>query len=400
MKVFIDSRALTKDIGSGVGWYTKQLIESLIKYTNLEAWAWYNAFGETSLREILPTFNLPEQPIKITHWPNRLLNMVWNFFPSPLSSLLTLDSIIGKADIFHAPSPFLGLPPAKKIKRVVTIHDLTFLTHPETHSEYDLVMSKTIKKTVEQADAIIAVSQNTKTDLMEILKVPEDKIFVVYEASREIFRRQKTEDGRRISENRRRQTERNGSGNWSIKKPYFLYVGNIEPRKNLIRLVKAYEQFLSPTPPISPIPLLVLAGGRAWKSDEIIKTVENSPIREKIILTGYVDDNELLLLYNNALALFYVPLYEGFGLPVLEAFACGCPVITSNTSSLPEVGGKAAEYVDPKNVNEIAQKMVEVASWSQEVRGKKQEVGLSWAKNFSWEKAAQETKKAYQSLFP
>lgn len=383
MKVIMDSRALTKDIGSGVGWYTKQLIESLIKYTNLEVWAWYNAFKKDAVRNVLPKFNLPTQPIKITRWPNKILKTI---LYSPLSPFLPLDLIIGNADIFHAPSPIYGLPPAQKIKRVVTIHDLTFLTHPETHSEHDLVMAKSIKKTVDQADAIIAVSKNTKKDLMELLNVPEEKIFVVYEAPREIFRKQKT--------------ERDGLGNWSIKKPYLLYVGNIEPRKNLVRLIKAFEQFSSSLPSIPSSPSLVLAGSPAWKSDEIIKTVENSPIREKIILTGYVNDSELLTLYNNTVALFYVPLYEGFGLPILEAMACGCPMVTSNTSSLPEVGGEVAEYVDPENIEQIAQKMAEVANWSQEVRINKQEAGLEWVKNFSWEKVAQETKKVYQSLFP
>lgn len=381
MQVIIDSRALTADIGSGVGWYTKQFIESLIKYTNLEVWAWYNAFKESSVRKILPTFDLLEQPVKITHWPNKLLKLVWG---SSLPSLFPLDLMVGNADIFHAPSPIYGLPPAQKIKRVVTIHDLTFLTHPETHSEHDLVMAKSIKKTVDQADAIIAVSKNTKKDLMELLSVPEEKIFVVYEAPREIFRKQKT--------------ERDGLGNWSIKKPYLLYVGNIEPRKNLVRLIKAFEQFSSSLPSIPSSPSLVLAGSPAWKSDEIIKTVENSPIREKIILTGYVNDNNLLILYNNAQALFYVPLYEGFGLPVLEAFACGCPVVTSNTSSLPEVGGEVAEYVNPEDTYEIAQKMVEAVNWTQETRGSKQEAGVRWAKNFSWERVAQETKEVYQKI--
>jgi glycosyltransferase involved in cell wall biosynthesis len=171
--------------------------------------------------------------------------------------------------------------------------------------------------------------------------------------------------------------------------PYFLFVGTIQPRKNLIRLITAYAKFLSVIHNLHPIPI-VLVGSKGWLSEEIYALPKKLGIENQVKFLGYVPDDKLPPLYCGAKALLLPSLFEGFGLPILEAMACGCPVLTSRTSSMPEVAGKAALLVNPYSIEDISQGIIALAT-NHKLRAKLIHLGFEQIKKFSWEKCAQET---------
>ena len=266
-----------------------------------------------------------------------------------------MNRLIGDIDIFHASNwtiPNLDCP------LVTTIHDLTFLKYPREHLPYYIAAHKRhLNRAKKRAAAIISVSQATKRDLID-QGLPTDKIQVIYEAAGSQFKP--------ISVKRR---------------PFILSVGTLEPRKNIRRLIQAYQQLKLPN-----LELLIV-GKFGWgEPDRPIPGVK---------LLGFVPDEELATLYSQAQVFVYPSLYEGFGLPVVEALSCGCPVVTSNVSSLPEVGGQAAVYVDPLSVTSISQGIITAIKQSRSLS----KLGLIQAKQFSWAKTASETLKIYEKVY-
>ncbi|MGH9937663.1 MAG: glycosyltransferase family 4 protein, partial [Blastocatellia bacterium] len=179
-----------------------------------------------------------------------------------------------------------------------------------------------------------------------------------------------------------------------IRRPYLLYVGTIEPRKNLLTLLRAYDELLRTTP---RRPQLVLCGGRGWLCDEVFKLVEDLRLQDQVRFTGYVEDADLPALYSAAEAFVYPSLYEGFGLPPLEAMACGAPVITSDVSSLPEVIGEAGLTHAPNDARALTAAMAKLLG-DETTREYFRRAGLKQASNFSWERAARETQSVYDEL--
>jgi glycosyltransferase involved in cell wall biosynthesis len=179
-----------------------------------------------------------------------------------------------------------------------------------------------------------------------------------------------------------------------MRRPYLLYVGTIEPRKNLLTLIHAYDELLRET---TRCPQLVLCGGRGWLYDEVFKLVEDLKLQDQIRFTGYVDDADLPALYSAAEAFIYPSFYEGFGLPPLEAMACGAPVITSDVSSLPEVVGKAGLTHAPKDTRALTEAMAKLLE-DETAREHFRREGLKQAAKFSWERAARETQSIYNEV--
>ena len=184
---------------------------------------------------------------------------------------------------------------------------------------------------------------------------------------------------------------------YGIRGDYILYVGTLQPRKNLIRLIQAFKNLKSQIPNLKIKDLkLVICGKKGWLYEEIFQKVKELGLEKEVIFTGYVPEEDLPALYKGARCFVLVSLYEGFGLPVLEALSVGCPVVLSNVSSLPEVGGKVAVYVDPYDVEDIARGILEILRYDAVTHQSKVEEGKKWARRFSWERCARETLKVLE----
>lgn len=274
---------------------------------------------------------------------------------------LALQTFKDPLDVLFVPAHTLPLIRKPGLKTVITVHDLGSEYLPDMHQlKQRLYLSFMQKHQLQTATKIIAVSKSTKVDLTARIGISPEKIKVIYEGfDKTLFK---------------------PARNASPYKNYFLFVGTIQPRKNLERLIEAVAKTDK---------ILVIVGSKGWMSEKIYKLPKKLGIEERVKFLGYVPDRDLPALYSGAIALTFPSLFEGFGLPILEAQACGCPVLTSNVSSMPEIAGKKAIYVDPYDVNDIVKGL-------EKVQGAKAD--LENIKRFSWEKCAEETLKVLETL--
>jgi glycosyltransferase involved in cell wall biosynthesis len=294
-----------------------------------------------------------------------------------LPSLLT----IYKVDVFHGTNYYV--PVFAPCPTVVTIHDLSLFTQSHTHEATNVKRGKrSMPIMARMARRIIAPSEWTKREIVERLRVSSEKIRVIYEAAREVMKPLP------------RHFCQGAIDKYRVRPPYLLYVGTIEPRKNLLTLIRAYDELLRTT---TLRPQLVLAGGRGWLCDEVFKLVEDLKLQDQVRFTGYVEDADLPALYSAAEAFVYPSMYEGFGLPPLEAMACGAPVITSDVSSLPEVVGKAGLTHAPDNARALTEAMMKLLG-DETAREHFKREGFKQAAKFSWERAARETQSVYNEV--
>lgn len=285
-----------------------------------------------------------------------------------------------KIELFHGPC-FL-LPPVKVCKYIVTIHDLTFKVYPQMMKGLDsLYYNLFVPLSAKNADVIIADSFNTKKDIIKYLGIDEKKIEVVYPGVDERF--SPIQNISQLDNFQRR---------YNLPANFILTVSTLEPRKNIIRLVNAYHKLKT-----SLDHKLVIAGAKGWKYSSVFERVKELNLQNSVIFTNYIPDEELPLLYNLADMFVFPSLYEGFGLPVLEAMACGTPVITSNVASLPEVIGEAGLLINPLNENELVNAIYQVLS-DKKLSTQLAQKGIKQAKLFSWEKSALEIKKIYERI--
>jgi glycosyltransferase involved in cell wall biosynthesis len=285
-------------------------------------------------------------------------------------------------DVLHSPD---FIPPHRpSCKSVITVHDLAFLLYPHFLTKESARYYGHIDQAVVWTDQIIAVSENTRRDTVQHLGVSEDKITVVYEAANPIFRPLDREEARR------QVRDRHG-----IDGRFVLFVSTIEPRKNVPALLRAMWQLMEG---YKEDVHLVLAGGKGWLFEDVFAVVEKLKLDSRVHFVGRVSSEDLLVLYNAAELLAHPAFYEGFGLPPLEAMACGLPVIVSNVASLPEVVGDAGLLIDPHDVDELAVSMWRVLN-DDGLRAEMRAQGLRQAARFSWERAARETLKIYAKAF-
>jgi glycosyltransferase involved in cell wall biosynthesis len=265
------------------------------------------------------------------------------------------------------------------VEVTATIHDLAFKRYPETFPQKDLFkLNLMLETAVRQADKLIAVSESTKKDLLEFFPgLSETKIRVIHHGfDQEFF-------GTKLSEEELIQGLQKYH---QVPQGYLLYVGALQPRKNLVRLIEAFNQVRKEGEEMK----LVLAGEPAWLSETVVEAYERSPYRQDILLTGRVSFEDLRVLYQGARVFVFPSLYEGFGLPLLEAFASGTPVLTAHNSSLIEVAGDGALFCEAENVDDIAQKL-KLLWKDQGLQTALREKGLGRLSSFSWEKCAKET---------
>lgn len=278
-------------------------------------------------------------------------------------------------DVFFSPAHYL--PRFCPVPTVVTIHDLSYLYFPKDFLKKDLYqLTSWTKYSVDSASRIIAVSETTKKDIIKSYKIPSQKIKVVYNGY---------EKKRLLSESKLRLLESNHQ--------YILYVGTLQPRKNIDTLIKAFYKFTHDYPAFK----LVIAGKKGWLYNDIFDLVTDLGLEDDVYFTDYISDNQLIFLYKNAFCFVMPSLYEGFGIPPLEAMSFGCPVISSKTSSLPEVSGDAALYFDPKNSFDLFEKLKKLKE-NPDLRKSLIKKGATRIKQFSWENCADTTLSLIKSV--
>lgn len=366
MRILIDASTIEQSM-SGIGWYAYSLIKELMALNEVQ-------LGLSVILNSGTHSNIDKMPIDLKRvaYVNRFRRLL----PVEPSCLRAFD-----ADLYHetnyVPLPYKG-------KAIVTICDMSYRLHPHHHPWHRPLYLRLFQNRMTRADRIITISHNSKQEIMDILKIPEERISVTYLGAAERFRPVEVQE----------EKQKVLRARYGLPEQYILYVGTIEPRKNLERLVKAFYQFHNENP-VSNIKL-VLAGGLGWKYEGIFEQIKRLHLADRIICTGYVDEQDLPNLYNLALLFVYPSIYEGFGLPPLEAMSCGVPVISSNTSSIPEVVGDAGILVDPYSVNDLAKAMTMVVE-SSTLRETMASQGLQQASRFSWHQCALDTLKAYEN---
>ena len=314
----------------------------------------------------------------------RALTILWHRLRLPIP----VEWFTGSVDIFH--STDFVLPPVRQARTVLTVHDLAFMRLPQcAEASLRAYLNKVVPRSIERADLVLADSQSTKNDLIELLGVSRDKIEVVYAGVERRFRPMVGEMA--LQRVRKR---------YGLDFPFILSLGTLEPRKNFSRLIEAYALMRGSGLGMADGELkLIITGGKGWLYDEIFARVEELGLTGEVIFPGFVADEDLPALYNLAELFVFPSLYEGFGLPPLEAMACGTPVVTSDRPSLPEVVGEAGLMVEATDSQELAEAMKRVLT-DEDLRKGMREKGLKQAEKFTWEAAAEKLLDVYRRLGP
>lgn len=377
MKIGFDITALSMP-RTGIGQYQYNLLQTLFKIDRKNNYHLYAFNLRDNAKYADLNFKTPHQNVsmKAHTIPQRLITAWWLAVRYPY-----LEHITEPCDVYQISE--ICQQPTKK-KTVAFIHDLTTIHFPKYHIVKNKLLYhfrfKNIKK---HADAVLTNSNHTKEDIIKHLGIPAKKIHVTYFGTHERFK--PVQDNAELMKVR---------AQYGIKNPYICYVGTIEPRKNIRNLLQAFKK-LKDTKNIPH--KLLLVGKDGWFFEEIYKAIGTLGLEDDVIRTGFVPDKDIPYLLSGSECFVYPSFYEGFGLPVLEALACGAPTVTSRISSLPEVGGDAVKYIEPNDPSDIAEKILEFIG-SPDERRLYAERGIKRARQFSWERCAKQTLKVYQSL--
>lgn len=368
MKIAIEARPIKWSYGTGIGNYTHSLIRKLSELDTLNEYTFL--WPDTNPHPYIPFnrkysfYSLPKEDdredIEIPLWLNQ-----------------------EKADIFHLPQNGFRMPPKKAAsKLIVTIHDLIPYFIPEmVRPSFLKRFTSEMPKIVEFSDHILTVSETSKNDIIKIFSIDPTKITVVPSAPNELFRQLPKEETKRVLRNR-----------YHLKRPFILYVGGLNPRKNVCELIYAYSKIIRE---LAEGHQLVIPGLDSKNLISLKKMVDALNLQEDVFFPGFVPSEDLPLFYNGSDLFVYPSLYEGFGLPPIEAMACGVPVITSNVSSLPEVVGEAALKVNPYDTLELAEAIYRVLS-DKKIAGSLIKAGLEHCQLYTWENNANRILEVYR----
>ena len=373
MRIGLDGYPLSEPL-TGVGHYTLELARSLARNFPRDEFELVSpkpfnpaAVGEIQ-RESIPNLRLSEAKSSSLrgHW--------W-------SVGLPMYARRAGFDLFHGTN--FEVPLWKRRCTVLTIHDLSTLLYPETHRASAVRRARLrLPLAAKIAGAIITPTEAVRQEVCARLKVKPGKVTAIHEAPRRTFGPITKEETVAI---RKRLC---------VEEEFLLFVGTLEPRKNLLTTLRAFEEVINRT---SARPQLVIAGGAGWLIDETLALINLASLKDRILLTGYLHDEDLRALYSSCRAFVYPSLYEGFGLPPLEAMTCGAPVIASRISALQETLGDAAILVEPLDVQTLSRTINEVLK-DERRRAAMREAGIKHAKKFSWDEAARRTHEVYEKV--
>lgn len=371
MRIYCDVSAAVHR-RAGLGRYAENLARGLAALIPDELALFYNR--EAGIRPLPGLEHFPAATVALGYKPWR--SLVW---AGQLAGA-GFNRLVPEAALFHATEHLLL--PLRGVPTVLTVHDLIFRHLPQYHKPLNRwYLNLTMPLYCRRATRIIAISEATRRDLIAAYGLPAEKIRVVYEAADERFCPQPPEVVAALR------------AAYGLPERYVLFVGTIEPRKNLDRLLAAFETIYA----AGESDALVIAGKRGWLYDDFFARLERSSARQAVLFPGFVADEDLPALYAGAQTLVLPSLYEGFGLPVLEAMACGTPVICSNSSSLPEIAGAAALLVDPADIAALATALSRVLT-DPALREQMAAAGLVQAARFSWGQTAAATLAVYREL--
>ncbi|MFL5728937.1 MAG: glycosyltransferase family 4 protein [Cytophagaceae bacterium] len=362
MKIAVNTRLLLKDKLEGIGWFTYETFKRIVLAHPEHEFIFL--FDRPYKKEFIFAPNV--KPL-ILFPPARNYYLWYSWFEYSVPWILKKQ----KADLFVSPDGYLSL--RTKVPSTLVVHDLAFEHRPQDVTSDGLKWyKKYMPQYVEKASRIATVSEFSKADIVGKYDADPSRIDVVYNGANTIYEP--------VNEYWKKETQKL----YTKGHEYFIFVGAIQPRKNLMNLFKAFDDFKATDRRNIK---LVIVGRKAWNTNEIFEVYESMKFKEHVIFTGRVSTIELKNLLGSALALTYVPFFEGFGIPIIEAQACGTPVITSNITSMPEASGEAALLVNPYSYQEISQAMHKIAG-SEELRKDLVQRGSISVKKFSWDKTA------------
>lgn len=377
MRIGIDlTAAITQ--GGGIGRYTRELIHALIALDQRNEYRFFSAKppAQTPVSNPIPV--APNVQYRSALLDERWLYRLWYRLRLPLPVQL----VTGRVDLFH--SPDFVLPPVNgRIPTLVTVHDLSFLHYPDTFPpKLVAYLNKVVPWSIGRATHVLADSAATKRDLVAMWQVPAEKVTVLYCGVHERFRP--------ITDAAALDAVRAKYG--LADAPYLLSVGTVQPRKNYRLLIRAFAPVAARWPHN-----LIIGGGKGWLSDDLMQEVRALGLNGRVRFIGFVDDDDLPALYSAATLFLFPSLYEGFGLPLLEAMACGVPVVSSDASSLPEVVGETAVLLSPHDPQPWTAALLALLA-DEERRTALAAAGRQQAQRFSWETAAGQLLDMYEAL--
>lgn len=380
MKIAFDALPLVSERITGIGWCEAGQTTAMAKLYPENSYV-YNFFSQKSdmqKNERIKQFLNTGIKTNTADFSGYLYRFVSNFLPFPYYKFFGSD-----CDITH----FFNyiVPPCVKGRSVVTVHDMVYKAFPETvRARTKYMLDTGLKKSMKRADIIVTDSEFSKSEIIKYFPQYQDKIRVV-PCGVDLNRFYPCDDKDKIEKVKR---------NFETGNEYFLYLGTIEPRKNIERLIEAYAEFVKNTE--NP-PNLVLAGGKGWLYDDICSKAEKLGIQKRVIFTKYIPSEDINALMCGAVAFVFPSIYEGFGMPPLEAMACGVPVVVSDEASLPEVTGDCAVKVNAYSVKSIAEGLDRIYR-DENMRQKLKIEGIERSRKFTWDKSAEILYKVYREL--
>lgn len=380
MKVSIELQPCLKN-KSGIGIYTYNISKNLEKIKGLELYGEIFSFlGKEKLDSDYDDMRIKLKLCRL--FPYGVYRRIWNWLPVKYNTLLNTHS-----DIYH----FFDyiVPPKIEGKVITTIHDMTYILYPEMVEKKTLERIKEgIEYSINRADKIITVSESSKKDIINFLGVDEEKIEVVYNGV----------EYERFSNSCTEKEQLRVKKKYNLPDKYILYMGTLEPRKNIESIISAFSLFISNNNIYSNDIKLVIAGKKGWLYESIFNQVQNLSIEDKVVFTDYVEEEDKPLIYKMASVFIFPSIYEGFGIPVIEAMASSVPVITSTASSLKEIAGEAAAVVEPKDIDSMSNAMKQILE-NEAVRNSMIEKGHAQAKKFNWQSSVEKLADIYQKLY-
>lgn len=379
MKIAFDAQLLFENNKTGIGWTVNKIIDHMDSHAKKQIQLNYFAFRDKEhKRRILQKYTEQGYLTKECGWiPLSIYRKISSYLSLPYHWFMGSDSEITQFFNFV-------MPPGVKGKRAVYIYDMVYKACPETMEEENRrYLEQNVENSCRLADIIITISDFSKSEILKYLNIEEKKIHVVpCGVDFEKFHCESVPN-RVIAV---RET-------YGIPSNYFLYLGTLEPRKNIPAIVEAYKILTNRLK--EETPSLVIAGKKGWDYEAIFSLVKQYQLEEKVIFTGYITEEDKQSLLKGALAFVFPSLYEGFGLPPLEAMACGTPVIVSNRASLPEVVGNAGILIDPENQEQLAEAMEKILS-DTDYRDELSQKGIAQAQKFSWKETARRLWEVYE----